>query len=136
MRLIYNLKLQGNDVGNQDVSSPCPGGGSVHVTGTATSNSTQGTTEVELSYDFAACKVVATGTSAFDLAIDGVVVESGVLPSSQSNTALLINSVQLGLSGTVSDPAIPIDESCVLDLSQSGAVVSGKYCDRAASFSF
>lgn len=136
LRLIYNLKLQGGDVGEQDVSSPCPNGGSVHVTGTATSNAKQGTTEVDLAFDFTGCAVVATGTSAFDLTIDGVVNESGVLPSSESNTALLIDATQLTLRGTVSDPAIPVDEICLLALSQSGALVSGTICDRPASFSF
>src|SRR5262249_43464304 len=40
VKLVYNLKLQGKPVGMHDETTPCPGGGTAHVTGTAMSNAT------------------------------------------------------------------------------------------------
>lgn len=136
LRALFNLALQGDPVGEQDQTSPCPQGGTARITGKATSNAEQGTTEVDLVYELSQCKLLSPGFDGYDLSLDGAVSEKGILPSNNATTALLIKSDALTLKGTVSEPAIAVSETCAVSLDQNGGTVSGKLCDRVTSFSF
>lgn len=135
MKLIYNLKLQGMPVGEQDASSPCPQGGSARVYGTATSNELQGSTEVLLTYTFSRCHYLVvdnTPEENYEMTVTGEVTQSGVLAVQPTvTTALLFHGNAVSLAGTVYDPALTYEiEACPLELSQSGNELSGTLCGR------
>lgn len=135
MKLAYNLTLQGKPVGAQDQSTPCPFGGTAHVFGTASSNASQGTTSVELTYAFQACafqRVDTDPTKNYQMTLGGSVTESGVLAvQPSSTTALRIESGAMSLSGTVYAPSVGYGEpSCAVALAQNGGQLSGTLCGR------
>jgi hypothetical protein len=137
IKVAYNATLQGGPVGTQDQMARCPLGGTAQVTGTATSNANQGTTNVELTYAFDSCAYSATDTDpsqTFALTLTGSIVESGVLSAQPSTTtALQFRSASVTITGTVYRP--PIDykaDACALDLGQNGNNVSGALCGRMA----
>jgi hypothetical protein len=141
VKLAYNLLLQGKPVGEVDASSPCIRGGAVRVVGRATSNAVQGATEVDLTYTFDRCSVLAKDTDAarnYELAVTGTITQQGTLAvQPTATTALILKSAGLTLSGTVYAPALPYDEKeCDLDVVQNGDKVGGTLCGRTATFSF
>ena len=147
MKFAFNLTVMGQDVGPQDKSQPClpsadAGIGSVHVFGNATSNADQGTSFLDLSYDFRNCFYPmapdATADQNFSITLTGLVTENGSLAQQPSSTtALEIGSDSVTLTGTVYDPPLAYAASnCVLAVGQNGNAVAGTLCGRAAGFMF
>jgi len=147
MKLAYNALIQGRPVGAQEGMTGCRSsdgsrGGTVHVFGNATSNAVQGSSFVELEYDFDECAYAAapsaTPNQNYDLVVTGRVKQRGTLAvQPSSTTALTIDSDSLSLSGTVYDP--PLDyavSDCELSVAQQGNRVSGTLCGRNAGFTF
>jgi hypothetical protein len=137
MKLVYNLTLQGNPVGEQDESFDCPRGGEARVFGTATSNAEQGATEVDITYELDACGYLRRDEDpddSYDLFFDGTIDQRGTLavqPTAAS--AALMRSDSMSLSGTVWDPPIAYaEEDCAVELGQSGSIVAGTLCGRVA----
>jgi hypothetical protein len=135
MKLVYNLTLQGNDVGEQDETTECPLGGSARVFGTATSNPVQGATEVELTYELSNCAYLELDdepNETYEMTIDGTIVQSGTLAvQPTATTALLMQSERVTLDGTVFDPPRAFHEAdCAVDVAQSGNDLSGMFCGR------
>ena len=101
MKLVYNLTLQGNPVGPQDESTPCPLGGSAHVFGTATSNAQFGATEVALTYELVDCHYLSRDEQPgenYDMTVTGTVTQSGTLAVQPTATTARRGSSR-GLSG-------------------------------------
>ena len=146
IKFAFNLTVQGMPVGAQDELHDClPSNGSTgqaHVFGTATSNADQGSSFVDLDYDFRACAYPAapdpTAEQNFDITVSGVIRENGTLAVQPSSTsALLFHSDAVSITGTVYDPPLDYAASdCVLDLNQDGNDVAGTLCGRAAGFTF
>jgi hypothetical protein len=141
MKLVFNLTLQGKEVGHHDETVPCLRGGTAHIFGDATSNAEQGTTEVDLTYELASCSYLQKATEPranFSMSFDGTVHQKGTLAvQPAATTAIVITSDAMSFKGTVYDP--PIDytaDRCALDLLQNGSNVGGSMCDRKAGFSF
>jgi hypothetical protein len=139
MKLAYNLTLQGNPIGLQVETTRCPLGGSVAVTGFATSVAEQGATEVELKYELSRCAYLQRDDEAeenYDIVIDGVVNQRGTIAVQPSaTTALLIEASALSLQGTVFDPPVPYAElDCAVQLAQNGNNLSGTWCTRRIGF--
>lgn len=135
VKLIYNLTLQGNPVGPQQGSTPCPLGGGATVSGTATSNAVQGATDVNLTYVLVACGYSQQDTDPtqnFDMTVNGQLTETGVLAvQPSSTTALEIDSAAIDFSGTVYDPPLAYDEkACPITVGQNGNNLSGVMCGR------
>jgi hypothetical protein len=140
LKLVYNLTLQGQPTGTQDATTPCPLGGSAHVSGTATSNASVGTTTVNLTYDLKQCAYSQTDsdpTQTYSVTITGTMTEVGVLSAeSSSTTALTFKSSGVSVDGTLYSPPSEYDEKdCALDLGQSGNELSGELCGRSAGTS-
>jgi hypothetical protein len=146
MKFAYNLTVQGQPVGAQDKTQAClPSNGSsgkAHVFGTATSNAAQGSSFVDLNFDFQSCAYPAppdpSADQNFNLTLEGLIREQGTLAvQPSSTTALLLHSDAVSITGTVYDP--PLDyaaAACTLDLNQDGNNLAGTLCGRAAGFSF
>ena len=146
IKFAYNLTVQGQPVGAQDKTQDClPTNGSTgkaHVFGDATSNAAQGSSFVDLTFDFRSCAYPAPPDPAaeqnFSITVSGSITERGTLAVQPSSTsALLFHSDSVSITGTVYDP--PIDyaaSACVLDLSQDGNALAGTLCGRSAGFSF
>jgi hypothetical protein len=147
MKLAYNLLIQGRPVGAQDAMTPCLSssgseGGKVHVYGNATANAAQGSSFVELEYDFEDCAYAvppnAIANQNYSLIVTGHVKQQGTLAvQPSSTTALLIDADSLSLSGTVYDPPLDYEVTdCKLSVAQQGSRVSGTLCGRNAGFTF
>ncbi len=135
VKLVFNLTLQGKPVGNQDATTPCPMGGTAHITGTASSNALQGTTEVRLTYVLDHCGYTRKDTDpkqTYAMTFTGTVSEQGTLAvQPNSTTAIELSSDSVTFSGTVYDAPIDYEEmSCAVQLGQSGGALSGKMCGR------
>jgi hypothetical protein len=135
-KLAYNLLLQGKPVGEQDARSPCPLGGSVHVFGNATSNAAQGATEVDLTYEFAACahmELDEEPDETYRVTLTGALTQVGTLAAQPTaTTALIMRSDAMTLAGTVHDPPLAYEaEGCVLELGQDGNDLSGMFCGKS-----
>ena len=147
MKLAYNLLIQGRPVGAQDAMTPCRSsdgstGGTVRVFGDATANAVQGSSFVELEYDFNQCAYAAPPSAVADqnysLVVTGNVKQQGTLAvQPSSTTALVIDSDSVRLSGTVYDPPLDYESlDCELAVAQQGSRVSGTLCGRNAGFTF
>lgn len=136
MKLAFNLTLQGKPVGEQDLTTPCPFGGTARVHGTATSNATQGTTEVRLTYELAECSYLFQDDDAEDnysLTISGSVSQTGIIAVQPSATsAVIMRSDNVTLKGTVYDPPLGYEAQCPVELGQNGNKLTGKICGRVA----
>ena len=137
MKLAYNLTLQANPVGAQDEITQCPQGGGARISGEATSDSMQGATRVNLTYQFLDCRYIERDDEPdenYAITLNGTITQEGVIAVQPSATsALIIRSDALSLAGTVYDPPLAYDETdCVLELGQSGNNVSGTICGRIA----
>ena len=137
IKVVYNVKLQGQPVGAQDQTTACPQGGTAHVHGTATSNADQGTTSVMLTYDFAQChysQVDSDPKQAFDLTITGSVTEQGTIAvQPSSTTSLALQSDSMSIVGQVYSPGLDYKETaCAVTLAQDGGNLSGTLCGRPA----
>ena len=147
MKLAFNLLVQAHPVGAQDSHGDCRSSngashGSVRVFGDATSNAVQGSSFVDLEYDFVDCAYSVppsvTPEQNYGLVFTGHVRQKGTIAvQPSSTTALVIESESLSLSGTVYDP--PVDyaaDACALSITQQGSQVSGTLCGRNAGFTF
>lgn len=137
MKLVYNLTLQGNDVGEQDETTECPLGGSARVFGTATSNPVHGATEVELTYELRNCSYTELDDEpeeSYEMTLDGTITQSGTMAVQPSaTTALLMESDSMVLDGNVFDPPRDFHEAdCAVDVAQNGNDLSGMFCGREA----
>jgi hypothetical protein len=135
LKLAYNLTLQGNPVGEQDETTPCPLGGTARVFGSASSNAAQGATDVNLSYELESCgyfEIDEEPPENYSLFLSGTVTQVGVIAvQPSSTTALVISSDALSLLGAVYDPPEVYEErDCELQLGQDGDHVSGVLCGR------
>jgi hypothetical protein len=140
LKLVYNLTLQGNAVGEQDERTACPLGGTARVRGTASSVPEQGATEVALSYELRACAYVQRDDDAeesYDTVIDGTVLQSGIIAIQPSaTTALRMEAEAIRISGTVYDPPeVYAEPECALLLNQSGNHLGGTWCGRGVALS-
>jgi hypothetical protein len=139
MKLVFNITLQGNPVGEQDETTTCPQGGSARVFGNATSNADIGATEVDLTFELDGCAYLQRDDEpeeSYDTTISGTVRESGVLAVQPSaTTALLFSGEHISIEGTVFDPPIEYSvEECALEAGQNGNRIGGTLCGREIAF--
>ncbi len=137
MKLVYNLTLQGNPVGEQDETTECPLGGSARIFGTATSDPVHGATEVELTYELRQCAYIERDEEpeeSYEMTIDGTITQSGTMAVQPSaTTALLMTGESISLDGNVYDPPRDFhEEDCAVDVAQNGNDLSGMFCGREA----
>jgi hypothetical protein len=135
VKVIYNLTLQANPVGEQDESTRCPLGGRARVSGMATSLAEQGATELALRYELDECAYLQRDDDVednYDTVISGTVTEQGTLAvQPTATTALIFESDSISIVGTVYDPPADYAETdCALRLVQSGNSFDGMLCGR------
>lgn len=138
MKFMFNITLQAQPVGTQDVTEDCATGGSAHIFGEASSVPEQGATLVDLTYELDDCGYLERDDERdenYSMTIDAVLTQRGTLAVQPSaTTAIVIASDSLTLSGTVSDP--PIDygvTQCAFTLAQNGDQLNGTICGREAN---
>lgn len=137
MKFMFNITLQAQPVGEQDVTEDCATGGRAHIFGTASSVPEQGATMVDLTYEFVECGYLERDDERdenYSVTISAVLTQRGTLAVQPSaTTAIVIESDSLTLSGTVSDPPIDyVASECALTLAQNGDELSGTICGREA----
>jgi hypothetical protein len=139
LKLVYNITLQGNPVGEQDEATPCPMGGAAHVFGAATSNAEIGSTEVDLTFELDGCAYIQRDDEpdeSYSTTISGTVRESGILSvQPTATTAILFSGEGLSIEGTVFDPPIEYAvQDCALEAGQNGNRIGGTLCGREIAF--
>jgi hypothetical protein len=137
VKLVYNLTLQGQPVGEQDAETDCPFGGSARVFGTATSNPVHGATEVDLTYQLDTCAYLELDDDpreSYQMGFLGTLTQVGTLAvQPTATTALLMQSDSMSMAGTVHDPPRRFSAiDCALELGQNGNDLSGTFCGRTA----
>lgn len=93
--LAYNQSIAGTPVGTEDVTAPCPLGGSVHITGTTNYSPDNGISNVDLTYAFENCK---NSDSLYQLTFTGSVRQYGTFKN-DGYTALTYTSESLTVAG-------------------------------------
>lgn len=128
---IWNQKVAGHPSGPQDISSPCPLGGTVHITG-SDSATADGTTTTDIQFELDACEY---SQKLFDLTFTGTVSMEGSFNGNTGFGAEVFTAPGLMAQGTlhyIDDPVI--DQSCDAVMSQDGSgsdsQLSGKMCGR------
>jgi hypothetical protein len=109
MKLAYNSTVQNSPVGPQDHVTTSFLSGSAHVFGTATANALLGTTAVELTYVFSNAQYLRkddTPAQNFDVTIDGVVVQKGIIAAQPTSTTALLMCGVVRIAGQVYDPPL------------------------------
>lgn len=139
IKLVYNITLQGNPVGEQDETTPCPQGGSAHVFGYATSNADIGATEVDLTFELNECAYLQRDDEpdeSYDTVISGTVTEAGILAvQPTATTAILLSGESIDIEGTVFDPPVSFSaQDCELEAGQNGNRIGGTLCGREIAF--
>ncbi len=137
MKFMFNITLQAQPVGAQDVTEDCATGGRARIHGDASSVPEQGATRVDLTYEFEECGYLERDDERdenYSVNIGAVLTQRGTLAVQPSaTTAIVIETDSLTLTGTVSDPPISYSAlECSLTLSQNGDELSGTICGRAA----
>ena len=122
---LYNKQVVGHGLPRTAV--PCPGGGSVDISGSAFN--VGGTNMLDLTYDLAACRFSEPG---WDLAYTGTLKESGSFNNETKVTNLTYVSASLDWTGTIgySSNRYPASgKSCAVRLSKTD-IVKGSLCGR------
>jgi|SRR5579859_1983647 len=137
MRLAFNFAVAAKPVGMQDAMVPCIPSGQVHIVGDAESNAMLGTSQVNLTYTFTDCQNPSPKSTTpernYNLKLNGMVTEVGVLAMGGPTTSLIIMGTGLGFSGTVYDPPTNYEDmDCALAANQDGNNVTGTLCGRMA----
>ena len=141
MKYAYNQTIQGNPVGPQDETTSMFLAGSARVFGQATSDPLLGTTKVDLTYVFTNARYLQKDDEPeenYDVVVDGTLTQLGVLSVQPSaTTALIMRGSDVSIQGEIYDPPLPFAESgCMVEITQSGNSVAGKFCSRKAGFDF
>jgi hypothetical protein len=135
-KLAFNVTLQGKPVGTHDQTTPCPMGGSARIFGTASSNATQGSTEVDLTYVFDQCGYVFKDDDPEDnyqMVLTGTLTQKGTLTvQPTATTAVIMKSDSMSFAGKVYDPPIDYVAICPVTLGQNGNALTGTICERVA----
>jgi hypothetical protein len=137
VKFAYNATLQGNPIGPQDETIPCPLGGQARVFGEATANTDQGANEVSLTYVLEQCHYLfredEEPAKSFNLTFNGELHQQGTLAvQPTARMALVMMSASLTASGTVYDPPLDFSaEACVIDLEQDENDLFGEICGRS-----
>jgi len=135
MKLAFNVLLQGKPVGTYDLGGPCYFGGFVRVAGTVSSNATQGTTDVDLTYAFAECKHVEVDSDPdenYELTVTGTFTQKGIFAVQPTSTsAVKIQSDSVSVQGYVNSPPLDLRfEGCPVEFGQDGNKLTGFMCGR------
>lgn len=135
--LLWNESLAGHPSGPQDLTAPCPLGGSAHVAGT-TGVSTQGINTANLTLTLAGCR---SSGSSFSLAFTGTVSWVGSFSRDHAN-AITFASRSLAIDGDlIRYQDLHISESCAVSLtdtydknsSTKSVWLTGEICGRRTS---
>lgn len=133
---LFNQNLAGHPTGAQDLTVPCPLGGTVHITGTTSADTQTLIDTVDLVYSMQACANVGSG---YDLVFSGDIHAQGSFRST-GYKAMTKQSLALTFAGTVDAGAtVTVGETCELAINETGedfggSSVIGKLCGRTVDF--
>lgn len=139
---MYNQNLAGKPSGAQNITGPCPVGGTVQITGTTSVDSAHNLTSVSLRYAMTNCKISEVSTSpavTVALTLNGTLTETGSwnMPTFKSanyqTTGLAINGTDRRTGYAEATIAETCDVAFSHNISSSGNTYSGTVCGRPAS---
>ena len=129
---LYGQNLVGAPAGAQDLMASCPLGGTAHIVGQTSSDSTD---TIDLTYSLVGCTNAGSG---YRLTLDGDLHVAGSFRST-GYKALATTSASLHVTGTVDAATDDVDETCALAVTDRGedgqaSEVNGDWCGRTVQF--
>lgn len=136
---IYNINFAGKPVGGQNITTTCPQGGEVTITGSTGYSQNNGITTVDLSLAMKDCKSSKHTSDGVDTAftLTGTITFKGSFNSSTNYNATTHQSDSLKIVGNISVPnfkSAPVDETCKFTATITDNTVSGNICSRQFSY--
>lgn len=136
---LYNINFAGKPVGGQNITTTCPQGGDVTITGNTGYSSNNGISTVDLTFNMNNCKSSKHDENGVDtiFTFTGIITFKGSFNSSTNYNATNYQSDSLKMSGTIDVPKYKtanVDESCKFTASITNSTVSGSICSRAFSY--
>ena len=148
---IYNINFAGKPVGAQNLTTACPQGGEVTITGSTGYSQNNNITTVDLTLNMKDCKssirytngINATSVTDVDFILTGIMTFKGSFDSSGCYKDTTYHSDSLKISGTISSTGyktVNIDEICPFTASVTVnndscvRTVSGYICSRQISY--
>ena len=142
---IYNINFAGKPVGAQNLTTTCPQGGEVTITGSTGYSQNNNITTVDLTLNMKDCKssrrytngINATSVTDVGFILTGIMTFKGSFDSSRGYNATTYQSDSLKISGTISSTGyktVIIDETCPFTASINNETVSGYICSRQFSY--
>jgi hypothetical protein len=136
---IYNINFAGKPVGAQNLTTTCPQGGEVIITGSTGYSQNNGITTVDLILNMKDCKSSRHTTNGIDttITLTGIMTFKGSFDSSRGYNATTHQSDSLKISGAISVTGFKtatVDETCPFTASINNETVSGYICSRQFSY--
>jgi hypothetical protein len=125
---LYNQSIAGRSTGSQNVTGPCPLGGTAVITGTTNVDTTHDITSLDLHYALTSCQVNASGAQ---LTLQGTLDEVGTFGPSTMQ-AMNYAGTGVTMTGRVSGAAVN-DAACSVHIeynTSSTPQVTGSICGR------
>ncbi len=136
---IYNINFAGKPVGSQNLTTTCPNGGNVTITGSTGYSQNNGITTVDLMFQMTNCQTSKRTQNNLDLAVtlSGNISFKGSFNSSTDYNATNNQSDSLKISALINAPGFKpenVDETCKFSATVSNNTVSGYICERKFSY--
>ncbi|MGB9599862.1 MAG: hypothetical protein ACP5QK_13085 [Myxococcota bacterium] len=136
---LYNINFAGRPVGSHNITTTCPQGGDVTITGNVGYAQNNDITTVDLTFNMTNCKSSKHTENGVDtiFTLTGIITFKGSFNSSTNYNATTHQSDSLKITGTIKVPNYKIaevDESCNFSASITNSTVSGSVCSRTFSY--
>ena len=128
---IWNQNIAGQPGGNNDFTVSGPQGGSVHVTGTTSYESTHGINTLHLTIEMYSCKGIG---DKYSLTFNGTITADGTF--STTYKAITYACQQLSYEGTVGKDnwITDVNGTCPITYNETLTTVTGTTCSRAFNY--
>lgn len=136
---IYNINLAGRPTGAQNITTTCPIGGNVAITGTTGYAQNNGITTVDLIFTMTGCNSQRHLSNNIDTSVilNGTITFKGSFNTATNYNATNYQSESLKIKGTIKSSdgeEATIDESCKFAATITNDTVSGTICSRSFSY--
>lgn len=136
---LYNINLAGKSVGGQNLTTTCPSGGNVTITGSTGYSQSNGITTVDLIFQMTDCQTSRHTQNNIDISLilSGNVTFKGSFNSSTGYNATNHQSDSLKISASIKVQGFKpenVNDTCKFSATTTNNTVSGYICGRQFSY--